>query len=50
MQKELTHDDGCGYVCYGVCTCDEMSCAGEDCIHEKDITKCPVHKEPKEHP
>ena len=45
IQKEIAHNHGCGYLYYGVCTCDEMDCAGEDCIHDKDISKCPVHNE-----
>jgi len=32
----------CGYVIYGVCTCDEMACAGEDCPFE-DVDQCPCH-------
>jgi hypothetical protein len=43
IQKNVVHDQ-CGYNFYDVCTCDEMVCAGEDCIY-KNISECPVHCE-----
>jgi hypothetical protein len=42
--KQITHDF-CGYDVYGVCTCDEMKCAGNDCLYIGDFKECPVHKE-----
>jgi len=44
MQKNIVHDQ-CGYDVYGVCTCDEMNCAGNDCIYPNDIKQCPVHND-----
>jgi len=37
----------CGYNIYGVCTCNEMKCVGEDCPYS-NINQCPVHKEEPE--
>ena len=36
-----------GYICYGVCTCDETHYAGEECPYDS-VTECPVFKYPGE--
>jgi hypothetical protein len=36
--------DECGFVCYGVCTCDESDYGGKNCPY-KSINACPVHND-----